>query len=220
MYIGVSTCGGSANDGADCMFPFIYDGIKYQSCTLADTDLSGVIEPWCYTDPDDTPAPRSWGYCNCAHNSSDWNYVDPSLIHMCDGFYLGTYALAPVNGIPTGSDSGGPSISKENARISVDYCLQQIRGTYSSSCSTTLYIGVNKGNGDCFCAKAGGDCSSGNVPALRTDETFFKRTLPSCNTDDSSYLPGVDCECLPGFKGIVTRAVDTTYSGICVAGEL
>jgi hypothetical protein len=51
----VVTCGGTAADGASCVFPFQWGGNEHHTCTEEDHD-----QPWCYT----TDGGR-WGNCNC-----------------------------------------------------------------------------------------------------------------------------------------------------------
>jgi len=51
----IPTCGGTAN-GADCRFPFNYEGKEYFECTDVDHD-----QPWCYANA----SIRAWGNCNC-----------------------------------------------------------------------------------------------------------------------------------------------------------
>merc|ERR1712039_564431 len=41
-----ATCGGDAN-GAECKFPFTYQGTSYNTCIDANHD-----QPWCYTEAD------------------------------------------------------------------------------------------------------------------------------------------------------------------------
>ena len=108
---------------------------------------------------------------------------------MCDGCWFGqdgcggsntkAYALPPANGLPNGQLTNGPSspTSKADARISVAWCAEQMKG--ASECSKE-YIGVSKDNGHCFCAKAGGDCDSNvKIPYLTdtVDGGFFRSKL-------------------------------------------
>ena len=107
---------------------------------------------------------------------------------MCGGCWVGqnscgarnvnAYAHPPVDGVPHGQMGTEPdsALSKEEARISVAWCAEQMKG--ASDCSTE-YIGVSKGNGHCWCAKAGTSCSSGDLNYV-TDTVnggFFRSKL-------------------------------------------
>lgn len=146
---------------------------------------------------------------------------------MCDGCWFGTkgcvganeaYALAPFNGQPTGSHS--PSYlftDKEDARISVAWCLEQMKN--HDECSKQ-FIGVANSNGHCWCAKKGGDCyNDQTIGSLTSRGHFFELSLPSCDIQNSFQEQGTNCTCLPGFKGSITWVGDTA-SGDCSPGEL
>ena len=49
-------------DGIVCIFPFIYDGVTYNTCTWA-----GNTKAWCATSVDDEGNYHGWGNCrpNC-----------------------------------------------------------------------------------------------------------------------------------------------------------
>ena len=118
---------------------------------------------------------------------------------MCDGCWVGqdgcggntkAYARAPANGVPhgQGSEPTGTAeekaISKADARISVAWCAEQMKG--ASECSKE-YIGVSKDNGHCWCAKAGGDCdSNANIQNLNdiVNGGFFR-----CKLEAHSLAP-------------------------------
>lgn len=138
---------------------------------------------------------------------------------MCSGYFLDLHALAPVYGKPTGSFDPGPAISKENARISVAWCVEQMKKIENLAECSKQFVGVSGVNGACFCATYGGDCreSNNDIKSLRDAKMFFKLSLPLCNINDESYIPGGDCECSFGYKGIMTLQ-GNTYSGICTAG--
>ena len=53
------TAGGTADAGARCAFPMVYDGVSYSACTSEGN--SGV--PWCYTG--DGTSASAWGNCLC-----------------------------------------------------------------------------------------------------------------------------------------------------------
>ena len=110
---------------------------------------------------------------------------------MCDGCWFGqdgcggntkAYARAPADGVPHGQDSEPTgtaeekAISKADARISVAWCAEQMKG--ASDCSKE-YIGVSKDNGHCWCAKAGTSCSGSDIDDV-TDTVnggFFRSKL-------------------------------------------
>jgi len=54
--LGPVVCGGNAAEGAQCVFPFVYNGVTYNECTTANHD-----QAWCYTDL----AKKQWGNCDC-----------------------------------------------------------------------------------------------------------------------------------------------------------
>ena len=68
-----------------------------------------------------------------------------------------TFALKPVNGQANGMHMSGAPISREDARISVAYCAEQMKN--EPNCSKQ-YIGVSVRNGQCWCAKKSGNCSN------------------------------------------------------------
>ena len=85
---------------------------------------------------------------------------------MCDGCWLGSadcagvkkaYALAPVHGQANGVHLPGVDISKEDARISVAYCAEQMKK--EPDCSKQ-FIGVSMKDGQCWCAKENGNCEN------------------------------------------------------------
>ena len=54
---------GDDNHGQDCIFPFVWDGKKYDECTNKDTDEDWPCRVWCATNElvtDDS----GWGYCS------------------------------------------------------------------------------------------------------------------------------------------------------------
>jgi hypothetical protein len=55
----VSTCGGTAN-GEACVFPFTYEGVEYDDCTMVEHD-----QPWCLTRPGLFDGHDKWGNCYC-----------------------------------------------------------------------------------------------------------------------------------------------------------
>ena len=109
----------------------------------------------------------------------NWVDVQPAILqanNMCGGCWLGDpdcgdakkpYALSPFNGQATGRyDDEGPRISKDKARISVAWCLEQMKDY--SECSKRFGI-VDENNGRCWCVKAGGECN-----ADKSDSIFAK----------------------------------------------
>ena len=85
---------------------------------------------------------------------------------MCDGCWLGSadcagvkkaYALAPVHGQANGVHVPGVDISKEDARISVAYCAEQMKK--EPDCSKQ-FIGVSMKDGQCWCAKQNDKCDN------------------------------------------------------------
>ena len=125
---------------------------------------------------------------------------------MCGGkqFDLsgqGAYALAPVNGVANGRlGTPGIDMTREDARISVAYCAEQMKN--DPSCSTQ-FIGVAPNNGTCWCAQSSGDDNS-NCATLEANYFLFERMLPECTVAHSNKLPGTACKCLPGFGGNIT----------------
>ena len=107
---------------------------------------------------------------------------------MCNGCWFGdgncggssttAYALAPVGGYADGrTGSPGSTITREEARISVDYCAEKMMD--SPECSTE-FIGVAHTNGHCWCAKKGGACNVGTDIHDLGDTSkgyFFQRKL-------------------------------------------
>ena len=57
--IGCRTNGGNVND-EPCVFPFIFKGVVYQTCTTIGHD-----QPWCYTmvNEDGVGVEGQWGNC-------------------------------------------------------------------------------------------------------------------------------------------------------------
>ena len=53
-----NTCGGTGNGGS-CVFPFIYKGLTWNSCTTY-----GRQRPWCST-TNNWDNDKLWGYCDC-----------------------------------------------------------------------------------------------------------------------------------------------------------
>ena len=85
---------------------------------------------------------------------------------MCDGCWLASagcagaekaYALAPVHGQANGMHMPGVAISKEDARVSVAYCAEQMKN--EPDCSKQ-FIGVSMKDGQCWCAKENGNCDN------------------------------------------------------------
>ena len=93
--------------------------------------------------------------------------ADPAANQMCDGCWLGStdcvgaekaYALAPVDGQANGMlIMPGVAISKEDARISVAYCAEQMKN--EPDCSKK-FIGVSMKDGQCWCAKENDNCDN------------------------------------------------------------
>ena len=86
---------------------------------------------------------------------------------MCDGCWFGfsgcagaekAYALAPVHDQTNDMQHlTGGSISKEDARISVAYCAEQMKT--EPDCSKQ-FIGVSMKDGQCWCAKENDNCDN------------------------------------------------------------
>ena len=57
-----------ADNGTTCVFPFTFDGVTYEACTM-DND----VKPWCSTMVDDKGV----------HVKGKWGYCDPEC--PCDG---------------------------------------------------------------------------------------------------------------------------------------
>ena len=59
-FIGCITNGGNVNNET-CVFPFIYKGVTYRSCTSKDENKN-----WCYTEVDTNAngVEGKWGYCS------------------------------------------------------------------------------------------------------------------------------------------------------------
>ena len=85
---------------------------------------------------------------------------------MCKGCWFGSsacvgaekaYALAPVHGKANGTRTPGVAISKEDARISVAYCAEQMKN--ETDCSKQ-FIGVSMKDGQCWCAKKNYNCEN------------------------------------------------------------
>ena len=86
---------------------------------------------------------------------------------MCDGCWFGSsgcagaekaYALAPVHDQTKGMQHlTGGSISKEDARISVAYCAEQMKT--EPDCSKR-FVGVSMKDGQCWCAKKNDNCDN------------------------------------------------------------
>ena len=103
-----------------------------------------------------------------------------------DGSY---YALAPSSGCAADGqiDTSGTEISNGNARISANYCAEQMAGHVcsdggtccvsgsSSQCSgsacSATYVGVANDDGHCVCITGVGDCDSSN---LKRDPHLFE----------------------------------------------
>ena len=93
--------------------------------------------------------------------------ADPAANQMCDGCWLGStdcvgaekaYALAPVDGQANGMlIMPGVAISKEDARISVAYCAEQMKT--EPDCSKR-FVGVSMKDGQCWCAKKNDNCDN------------------------------------------------------------
>ena len=54
------TTNGGADPNRPCVFPFMYNGITYQTCTDANRD--GVL--WCATKVNQDMSHLNWGTCN------------------------------------------------------------------------------------------------------------------------------------------------------------
>ena len=107
-----------------------------------------------------------------------------------DGSY---YALAPSSGCAADGqiDTSGTEISNGNARISANYCAEQMAGHVcsdggtccvsgsSSQCSgsacSATYVGVANDDGHCVCITGVGDCDSSN---LKRDPHLFELKAP------------------------------------------
>ena len=61
-----TTTGGSAQEGTACVFPFVYFGATFYSCTTDDNENV----PWCSTTQRFN---GQWGNCNCIDNQIDLN---------------------------------------------------------------------------------------------------------------------------------------------------
>jgi hypothetical protein len=75
----VSTCDGNAN-GSYCSFPFFYNGVGYDECTVVNSFDSW--RPWCVTEQKGSDETSKWGYCDCEVNNT------VSLKATCD-YYSG-----------------------------------------------------------------------------------------------------------------------------------
>ena len=72
----MQTTGGNSVEGARCIFPFEYKGVRYSKCT--DVENDGVL--WCGTS---SSAPDLWGNCNgkCGKSIGSfpcimiWNFI-------------------------------------------------------------------------------------------------------------------------------------------------
>jgi hypothetical protein len=65
----VWTCGGTANaNGSKCLFPFTYNGVDYNECTLVNS--FSTWRPWCTTEKGGVGEDDKWGYCDCEANKT------------------------------------------------------------------------------------------------------------------------------------------------------
>ena len=106
----------------------------------------------------------------------------------------------------------------------ISFCLNRIDGSDGQGgfpeCSQQ-YIGYANGDRNCYCAKPGGVCDINPYinPYMVNHDTFFKRTWPSCNADDQSSVLAENCECAPGYQGIMTRDSLGAYERSCIPRE-
>ena len=59
---------GGPDPGANCVFPFTYNGVEYNGCTSVDSDAL-----WCSTKPSaDLDEVDGWGFCppTCQHHGN------------------------------------------------------------------------------------------------------------------------------------------------------
>ena len=125
-------------------------------------------------------------------DSKIWIDATPTATNMCDGCFFGSgsgcgstaaYAYAPVNGAATGgtTTATSPAITRDQARISVAYCAEQMKD--EAACSTE-FIGVSKSDGRCYCIKTSSSCTDAYQNFLTSTGHFFQSKLETQSFGD------------------------------------
>ena len=86
----MTTCEGTANK-SHCLFPFIYNGVEYDDCTVVNSFDSW--RPWCVTKQGSSGEDDKWGYCDCEENSTvslNASCEVFSGIPVCEAYLHGT----------------------------------------------------------------------------------------------------------------------------------
>jgi hypothetical protein len=129
---GVSECtttGGNAPEGSSCAFPFVYNDVTYNECTLQD----GGGQAWCSLNADYVGGGSQWGVCVC---------------DVTDAHY-GTFSLPAASpGLKLVHKSGGVSCNSGRGFLSnwgCDLEEDSLLGTFvttecSSGCDTSHIV--------------------------------------------------------------------------------
>lgn len=136
-----------------------------------------------------------------------WEDGDPKAVGLCYGSWAGQYA-------PEDDTNDG------------EWCLQQFTNKQELSHCSKQYMGMataNNGDRNCRCFEnKGGTCRKCTCQKDSDDVvmagSIYKQTWPSCNADLGLVL-GENCECAPGYQGLITLKSGNVDTRDCIARE-
>jgi hypothetical protein len=183
-----------------CVFPFVFAGQTYSSCTYDHADqnvATGVLEPWCSTATNhlNQHVAGSWGACDLSTCEGDDRLPDPLCAPQCeprmrgDGvcdsacdFYACGYDEGDCTGAGAGAggyDSGSGADTEANADAAVDV-LPAI-DVVTSDCATTADPAIPAGSRGY--APAGSKCV---FPFVFGGATYYGCTTRAGETDPAT----------------------------------